>query len=321
MSAPRLTASAGGGGPRGRAPGGSGHWRLGGRALLLLLLCTVGMAATAAPADTPSVFLAGANVPRAKALALDAALLKGWRVAESEPDHVVFEILLDTPASSGPPAVAAGRLAPPPHTLLRIRADFSATDNGVTTALRAEEIWYAGTAEQWSDDVTTQYRANLMNALTSLRSQWAGLAPTEPAPRAPRRTFLQRLLPYGRSQATRAAPPTAAAAAPAESATPAPVRLPAPTPAVPLEPSAGSPAKLEAGPEAGPEPGTEPADDRVGVWAYYAEEFATARGCILSDRGAVLMSESEGTELHDVHCQGGSNVMVRCDRTGCEGGR
>lgn len=58
---------------------------------------------SAAQQDRPGIFLQGASVPRAKGLALDAALIRGWKVALSEPSFVVFETKLDQPASIGPP--------------------------------------------------------------------------------------------------------------------------------------------------------------------------------------------------------------------------
>ena len=362
--------------PARQAPGGGRRSPVGRAALLLLVVvCGVGVP-EAAPwsADAPSIFLGGASIPRAKALALDAALLKGWQVKASESDHVVFEILLDTPASAGPPDVVAGRAAPPAQTLLRIRADFTAGDSGVMTELRAEEIWYAGTPSEWRDDVTSPYRANLMNALQSLSAQWASIAPAAPAdlaqgqarlhPQAadaPQRRGLFGLLPEGWPPATRSALPqtpaqgTARPAGGAPSAEPAPRRgglfglLPegwprrlsrstspplstrrhtAPIASVPTRatrgmavPRTGLPSRSTATPGGGQADAPAPSDAKVGVWAYYAEAFATQHGCTLADRGAVLVGESEAGELHRVYCQNGSSVMVRCDRTSCGAGR
>jgi hypothetical protein len=60
-------------------------------ALLLALLLVSLPSASQAQVKPAAVLLSGANTPRAKALALDAALLKGWSVAQSGGDHVVFE--------------------------------------------------------------------------------------------------------------------------------------------------------------------------------------------------------------------------------------
>jgi hypothetical protein len=320
---PRSAKPFGRGAERGAARTGTHAPRAGGArqarasrvaALLLTLLSAIGVAAegdpAAAPDGRPSVYLAGANIPRAKALALDAALVKGWRVAESEPDHVVFETLLDTPASTGPPGVAIGDPVPPRQTLLRIRAEFSTTDNGVITALRADEVWYAGTARQWITEVTAEYRGNLMNALSSLRAQWAAIAPVGTSPR------LSTSAPVPQRRPARV---TAPAAAPDPSA-PADVRSP-PYASGTARPAPGG-ERAAALPPAGPSPAQKPVpDDPVGVWAYHAEELAAARGCVLSDRGAVLVGETEGSELHEVHCQGSERMLVRCDRVSCVSGR
>ncbi|TVQ92349.1 MAG: hypothetical protein EA400_03805 [Chromatiaceae bacterium] len=132
--------------------------------------------AAAAAEARPSIFLEGASVPRAKALALDAALIRGWQIADSGPAHSVFETWLEDPASPGPPGAVA-----PAQTLLRIRADFIATPAGVNAYLQAEEHWYPGTAEHWSDGVTARYRANLANALASLERQWRAVGRRGPA--------------------------------------------------------------------------------------------------------------------------------------------
>ncbi|KAA6184857.1 hypothetical protein F2Q65_11135 [Thiohalocapsa marina] len=138
-----------------------------------------------APAWGPRIFLSGATVARAKGLALDAALSKRWHVADSGRDHVVFETPLDEPAAIGPLG-----LEPPDQTLLRIRTDFEQTVTGVQVSLQAVEIWYAGSYDEWSADVTRPYHRNLSNALASLQRQWqeldgsaaAGSAPWPPMP-------------------------------------------------------------------------------------------------------------------------------------------
>lgn len=59
----------------------------------------------------------------------------------------------------------------------------------------------------------------------------------------------------------------------------------------------------------------------VGVWAYYAEQFARDHGCVLSDRGAVLESSGAETERHRVHCDSGQAISVTCNSTSCWDGR
>ncbi len=59
-------------------------------------------------------------------------------------------------------------------------------------------------------------------------------------------------------------------------------------------------------------------DARKGLWAYYAEDYARLRGCAIGDRGAMLLQQSDGFELHEVECDGAANVLVRCRGGVCE---
>lgn len=268
----------------------------------ILLICGILSAwlVNAERIERPGIFLHGATVARAKGLALDAALVKGWQVARIGPNYVVFETILEEPASPGPPNAVM-----PDQTLLRIRADFVETPAGVNTYLQGEEVWYAGSPNEWSADVTAEYRTNLSNALSSLRTQWTRVAKTRTS-NAP-------------SGSTAAAPnqtvrvtPGPEAGNPADTS-PRVRRLARPLPQAPP-------------PALPPPPGPLPEqridiDVKVGTWAYYAEDFAVRRGCILGEIGAELISGDNASELHRVHCNGGSSVYVRCDREGCLGAR
>ena len=251
---------------------------------------------SAAQQDRPGIFLQGASVPRAKGLALDAALIRGWKVALSEPSFVVFETKLDQPASIGPPNALV-----PDQTLLRIRADFVQTPAGVNAYLYAEEVWYAGSPKEWIDNVTPQYRENLNNALSSLQSQWSEIAKTTTRanPGSSRPSNRSDNQPGAASAKVRVAPMLPARATATDRDPPK-----QPTPSLPARPK--TPVMV---------------DIEVGTWAYYAEQFAISRGCELSEIGAELISGNSADELHLVHCQDGSSLRVRCDREGCAGGR
>jgi hypothetical protein len=57
---------------------------------------------------------------------------------------------------------------------------------------------------------------------------------------------------------------------------------------------------------------------RKGLWAYYAEDYARLRGCALSELGAVLLQETATYELHEVHCAGSANFLLRCQGGVCQ---
>jgi hypothetical protein len=136
-------------------------------AAALVALLLVHTSLSAAAEATPSTRLTGATVPRAKALSLDAALARGWQLRDSGPDYAVFETPLDEPASTGPPDARRSE-----RTHLRIRALFSAKDDGVEVSLHAQEVWRAETPNEWSAEITDRYRDPLQRALQSLNAQW-----------------------------------------------------------------------------------------------------------------------------------------------------
>jgi hypothetical protein len=142
--------------------------------------------------------------------------------------------------------------------------------------------------------------------------------------------------------AARAAPSAAAPAADSAARTAASAGTVAPTIAAPASPrtaaEAATPSALRPGPSPGgslPGPApiapTAPVEvggsnemlvlnqgSRKGLWSYYAEDYARLRGCKLGDRGAVLLQDTDGYELHEVQCVGGANVRVRCRGGVCE---
>ncbi|WPL16154.1 hypothetical protein Thiowin_01101 [Thiorhodovibrio winogradskyi] len=161
--------------------------------------------------EPPRVYLDQANVPRAKGLALDAALTKGWQVAVSQRDHSVFETLIHESRDVG-----GGADAPPVPVLLRIRADFIRDAGGVLVSLAATEIRSPGTRAEVQRDVTQNYRVNLENALGSLRQQWEEFALGGRPSRQPQ--ALEMSIRGGRRQAPRR--PAVARAAASEQASP-----------------------------------------------------------------------------------------------------
>ncbi|TVQ94619.1 MAG: SH3 domain-containing protein [Chromatiaceae bacterium] len=57
---------------------------------------------------------------------------------------------------------------------------------------------------------------------------------------------------------------------------------------------------------------------RKGLWADYAEEYARRRGCAVGALGAVLLQEAPTYELHEVHCDGSNNFLLRCQGGVCQ---
>jgi len=100
---------------------------------------------------------------------------------------------------------------------------------------------------------------------------------------------------------------------------------PAPAPAPPPDAAGGQPSVAATMPPA--EPGAPAAandmlvlrtEARKGLWAYYAEDYARLRGCTLSELGAVLLQETPTYELHEVHCAGSPNLLLRCQGGVCQ---
>jgi hypothetical protein len=236
----------------------------------LLLAHTSLLAAAEAP---PSTRLTGATVPRAKALSLDAALARGWQLRDSGPDYAVFETPLDEPASTGPPDARRSE-----RTHLRIRALFSAKDDGVEVSLRAEEVWRTETPKEWSAEITDRYRDPLQRALQSLNAQW--------------RHFVGSGSGSGSGLGSGSDSDSMGAGEGLASAT--------------------SKQRSTA-----PQTRAERASDQVGLWAFDAERLARAQGCALDNRGAVLVAHTPTSELHQVGCLSRPSLMIRCDRLRC----
>ncbi|MCF7984471.1 MAG: hypothetical protein K9L70_08720 [Thiohalocapsa sp.] len=268
---------------------------LGAALLLAAALAGLPRAGTGEPGERPGVFLGGANGPRAKALALDSALEKGWHVAEAGRGHAVFETILDEPAGRGPP-----NALPPEQTLLRIRADFIQTPAGVNAYLYAEERWYRGTSKEWISDITADYRDHLAGALDSLRARWKGIAREPPSivTVTPATAALTGSDPVPTAREHSASMPASANIAPSTAAED--------TGAMPIPRDDAAAASR----------GVE-----VGTWAYEAEQLAAQHGCAVADTGAELHARDQFGEVHRVPCRGGGAILIRCDRERCSVGR
>ncbi|TVQ92350.1 MAG: hypothetical protein EA400_03810 [Chromatiaceae bacterium] len=122
------------------------------------------------------------------------------------------------------------------------------------------------------------------------------------------------------------AAPSAPMSAPVPAPVPAPGSPPTPQPGSPLAaPGLTAPAATTLPPllsmPATPAPNDMlvlNANARKGLWAYYAEEHARRRGCAVGALGAVLLQEAATYELHEVHCDGSNNFLLRCQGGVCQ---
>lgn len=107
--------------------------------------------------------LFGARLDDARAFAVDSAASRGWRILSATSGAAVFEQILAGHDEDG--VLIAERV-------LRIYADFAEDSDGSRVSLRAEEVEWPGTENEWRSDVTEHYSENLMKALASLRGKW-----------------------------------------------------------------------------------------------------------------------------------------------------
>jgi hypothetical protein len=128
--------------------------------LIWIGLTVTGSVQAASASDAPRILLVQATLTGAKALAVEAATRKGWRLHEEDQHYCLFETRL--------PSEALGE----PASRLRIRADFEPILPGVRVSLRAAQVFHLGRPNQRVEVVTQKYRANLDNALASLRHKW-----------------------------------------------------------------------------------------------------------------------------------------------------
>ncbi|MBK1716936.1 hypothetical protein CKO27_04575 [Thiocystis violacea] len=114
-------------------------------------------------ASPPNVLLFGANLSDARSFAVENATSRGWRILTVASTSATFEQLLDGDEEEG--VLVAERT-------LRVFADFSEEADGSRVSLRAEEVEWPGTEDEWRTDVTERYSDNLLRALASLRGKW-----------------------------------------------------------------------------------------------------------------------------------------------------
>lgn len=272
-------------------------------------------------ADSAEIVLPRGQVEHARLLAMGMARSKGWQVAEADQHRLVLERTLPAnapqirllSASASPEAMARPKL--------QVETRLSAHRNGVLVGLRAFVIRNPGTELEQRIDYTQDYQEALLISLNALASAWlanrqriasaipippqadpddtaenqatalSGTAPTpdaeglaedNPSPDSARRE------PTNGASAPMTVPPLATSTAYMRS--------------TPADATGGDDNPMLA---LGERP-------RRGIWAFYAEASARARGCEVSERGAVLLSTTPPFELHEVQCDNGANRLLQC---------
>jgi hypothetical protein len=237
-----------------------------------------------------------------------SSLSSAWIAARDKvradvPVLAEFEGEADTETSAG------GNLGDVATT---VTADGVDATGGSATAQAADATAAADVASEASEPWRAPSRATVPATTTPATTIQAAATP---APR-PARPTPQRTAAVTTAQTnTTAGAPTAASGVVAptieapRSPTTAAEAAASPPPAAPITPagSAGDNSMLVLN------QGT-----RKGLWAYYAEDFARLRGCALGERGATLIQETGGFEVHEVQCVGSNNLLVKCRGGVCE---
>lgn len=252
-------------------------------------------------AGLPQIRLAGAHLAEVKSIAMGAAHSKGWTLLTEEADRIVLERPMDPAA---PQAVALG-INDGSAPVIEVTTYFVEDPGGVFVALAAKAHVMTGEAsgEQGARafDYTDLYRSDLMRSLKALRETWAANRERVTTALASRRSRAQS---PAVASSTSGQPPQETAQDAPSSAT-----------------SATSPESnlsVAEGATLGDNLVQLPEPPEVGVWAYYAEHYATTRGCTLSGQGAVLVERlPDHGEIHEVKCQNRQAFRLRCQNGIC----
>ena len=289
-------------------------------------------------AHAPQTVLAGATLEQARSVAMGAARVKGWNLLAAEPRRILLERELPRDA---PQAVALGARSDAASPRVQVETHLAEQPQGTRVALRAFMTVNPGAQDERRIDYTEGYADALAVSLEALQNTWlatqrtvAQTAPPPPPPPASPAPYdflpIPRAAPPA-SSATAVTPPRAAAVAPPASSTAAVTAPPAPRasaaapPAASSRPATPTATRAPAPPSAsaGPRP---PVNEmlvldrslRKGLWTYYAEHYARARGCELSEDGAVLLRKTPEREIHEVRCKDGTKLLLGCQGDLCQ---
>lgn len=134
-------------------------------------MLTGGCATTdpSAPSDArnrPQTFLAGAEIPQAKSVAMGSAVSKGWTIIQSSDNRLLVGRPVD-------PASAESLVgAPVTSAALEVDTDFLKRQGGVAVLVGAALVANKGTKSEVKVDFTDRYTSELSQSLESLRRSW-----------------------------------------------------------------------------------------------------------------------------------------------------
>lgn len=284
-------------------------------------------------AGGPEIMLPGGDLDHARLLAMGMARSKGWTVSQSGERRLILERNLPSNAPQASLLSADAMLTTPK---LQVETDLEERRDGILVALRSFIIVNPGTEKERRVDYTDDYQSELLISLNALASAWlenreriASEIPLPPDPDAIQETAEVDPNSAASGDMIAAADPgdavgtsslvdtsldqTGSTSGATAGATPAVGVSPATTVGTSQAPTSVGGAVV--------------AEDnamlvldgqaRRGLWAFYAEASARERGCAVNERGAVLLNTSSEFELHEVQCNGGPNLLLRCQGGVC----
>ncbi len=305
--------------------------------IAFLLLFLVGCASVPSSGPNydetkPQLFLPNAQLAPLRGIAMGLAVSKGWQVRELNDRAFLAQRTLNP--------TTAQQLFPKSGSVpsrIQVQTRFFPREQGIAVVLDAQVRHGSGEGEKRAD-FTETFRPELMASLQDLRRAWeqygwrvaaaipplpdrkpveplvsSEAAPSEQGDAAPQMNTESNPWHLKEEQRIDTAAPATSESAPAEQTTSWTIATEQAT-ASPVEERILVPTAEEKHSPATPPP--------IGTWVYYAESYARAQDCVLTDAGAVLSRrEPNSAELYSVDCADGRHLLVRCLAGRCQGMR
>lgn len=304
----------------------------------------------------PQLLIPAANQQDVKALAAEAARAKGWSIVKSTDALLVLQRSMPAGGPSTRSSVAVPGTGPEVIEVtsafaqegdgvkVGLSASLISQPPGVRSAQRSDYTeTYRATLDQSLESLRRQWSARQPVAPDRPADRPALVQTTASNPQAPPEQRAVEASGSGAAHTEAQREPNSrmsnsAPAGQAATSTEAAVKVtPAATPALAADigagnqPDAAAPASTISPPPSVPNPlpATEPAASAgnslvaltppaaTGVWAYYAEQYASLRGCNVTDTGAELVENRAGAEVHKVSCTGGESFLLSCQDGAC----